>query len=89
MKESTTYQAIRAEGRTEGRAEEARRVLLLLGEQLFRVPADATARATVEAIGEVERLEELIKRVSRVGSWQELLAAAARPRGNGRRKGKG
>ena len=50
--------------------------------------ADATAQAAVAAIGEVERLEELIKKVSRVGSWQELLGAAARPRGNGRRKRK-
>jgi len=93
MKESTTYQAIvaegLAEGRVQGRAEEARRLLLLLGEEQFRAPADATTRAAVEAIGEVERLEELIRRVSRVGSWQELLAAAARPRGHGRRKGKG
>src|SRR5262249_25063201 len=93
MKESTTYQAIvaegLAEGRVQGRAEEARRVLLLPGGGQVRAPADATTRAAVEAIGEVERLEELIRRVSRVGSWQELLAAAARPRGHGRRKGKG
>jgi hypothetical protein len=85
MKESTTYQAIVAEGR----AEEARRLLLLLDEEQFKAPADAPVRAAVEAIGEVERLEKLLKRMSHVGSWQELLAAAARPRGNGRRKGKG
>jgi hypothetical protein len=87
MKESTTYQAIVAEGRAEGRAEEARRLLLMLGEEKLGV-ADAASRAAVEAIGEVERLEDLIKKVSGAGSWRELLAAAARPRGNGRRKGK-
>jgi predicted transposase YdaD len=93
MKESTTYQAILAEGRAEGRAEgEAkamRRVLLMLGEQRFGAPADAASRAAVEAIGEVERLEDLVKQVSQAASWQELLASAAQRRRNGRRKGKG
>jgi hypothetical protein len=84
MRESTTYQAIIAEGR----ADEARRLLLLRGEEQFGAPADATVRAAVEAIGEVERLEELFRKVSLMQDWQELLAAAARPRGNGRRKGK-
>jgi hypothetical protein len=84
MKESTTYQAIVAEGRTA----EARRLLLMLGEQQFGA-VDADTRAAVESIGAVERLEELVRKVSRAGSWQELLAAVTRPRGNGRRKGKG
>ena len=61
----------------------------MLGEEQFKLPPDAAARAVVEAIGAVERLEELIKRVSRADSWQELLAAAGRPRRHGRRKGKG
>ena len=104
MKESTTYQAILAEGEAKGEAKglakglaegesrglakEARRVLLLLGEKEFQAPADAVTRAAVEAIGDIERLEGLIAQVRDLGGWPELLAAAARPRGNGRRKGK-
>jgi predicted transposase YdaD len=92
MKESTTYQAILAEGEAKGLAKglakEARRVILMLGEERFGSPADGTSRAALEGIGEVERLEALIKKVNQVASWQELLAPATRPRGNGRRKGK-
>ena len=87
MKESVTYQAIIREGRAEGRAEEARRVILMLGEKKFGA-ADAGVRALLEAMGEVEQLEELIAKVTDVGSWQELLAALPRRKGNGRRKGK-
>jgi predicted transposase YdaD len=84
MKESTTYQAIL----DEGRAEEARRLLLMLGEEKFG-PADATSQATLESISEVGLLEELIKKMLQVGSWQELLATAGHRRGRGGRKGKG
>lgn len=85
MKESSTYQEIVAEGRAEGRAEEARRVLLLLGEDKFGAP-DAPTRTTIDAIEDVERLEHLIKQTRQAGSWRELLPPPARRRGNGRRK---
>jgi predicted transposase YdaD len=64
MKESSTYQAIAAEG--------ARRVLLRLGTKRFG-PPDETATAALNTIAEVERLAELGERVDRVNSWQELL----------------
>jgi predicted transposase YdaD len=77
MRESATYQAIleegRSEGRVEGRVEEARRFLLLLGENQYGTP-DAATRATLETITELERLERLARRLLEVSSWEELLA---------------
>lgn len=78
MKESSTYQAILAEGRAEGeamgRAEEARKVLLLLGGKQFG-PPDASTRATIEA-ADLERLERWTERLLDVSSWDALLASA-------------
>jgi predicted transposase YdaD len=97
MKESSTYQRIvaegLAEGRTEGlaeglakgRTEEARRVLLLLGEEQFGAP-DPPTRTAIDGIENVERLEQLIKQTRRAGSWQDLLGRSAPRRRNGRRK---
>ena len=69
MRESSTYQAIL----TEGRAEEARRLLLLLGESRFG-KAPARVREALETIDSAERLEQLNLRLLRVNGWEELLA---------------
>ena len=80
MRESPMYQSIVAEGRAEGRAEgavkEAQKMLLLVGSKPFGPPDKAT-RAAVQAIGDVQKLEELVQRVFDVGSWQELLGQPA------------
>ncbi len=85
MKESSTYQAIVAEGLAEGRTEGARHFLLELGEDKFG-PPDDRAREAIEAIADVERLVELGKHVQSTASWQELLGLPAPRRRNGRRK---
>ncbi len=74
MRESTTYQATLSEGRNEGRVGEAQRMLLILGEARFREPDEAT-RGTIEAIRDVERLEQLTKRVldTSIHDWNGLL----------------
>lgn len=76
MKESTTYQAILAEGREEGRVEgqvkTLRRVLLDLGEQKFGKPDSKTAKK-IESIHEYEKLERLVQRVLNADNWKELL----------------
>ena len=69
MEESTTYQAII----TRGRIDEARKILLRQGSKRF-APADARARAAVEAITDIDRLEKLTERLLDVSSWDELLA---------------
>lgn len=76
MRDSTTYQAIleegRGEGRLEGRAEEARKVVLQLGRKHLGEP-DSTTEAAVQAINDLKHLETLIGRASEVSSWEELL----------------
>lgn len=77
MEESTTYQAIiakgRAEGRAEGQAVEARKILLRQGGKRFG-PPDARTREAIEAITDIDRLEQLTERLLDVSSWDELLA---------------
>jgi predicted transposase YdaD len=73
MRESSTYQVILAEGRVEGRIEEARDVLLRLGRKRFG-PSDDRVQATIQGISSRERLEELSERLLDVTTWQELLA---------------
>ncbi|HYT92891.1 MAG TPA: hypothetical protein VEL76_29510 [Gemmataceae bacterium] len=68
MEESATYQAIMRRGR----AEEARRMLLLAGETKFG-PADAATQAALEALDDLRQLEELMVRFVNAESWQELL----------------
>ena len=82
---SSTYQAIleegRAEGRAEvraeelakGRAEEARRILRRQGTRRFGKP-DTHIEAALDAIADLERLEQLTDRVLEVTTWEELLA---------------
>jgi hypothetical protein len=89
MEESVTYQAIVAKGRAkgivEGRAEEARRLLLRLGRKRLGPPPPA-ARATIEAMDDLTRLEGLTDRLLDVATWDELLAGPTPRRRNGTRK---
>jgi hypothetical protein len=93
MKESVTYQAILEEGeakgllkgKAEGKAEEARRMLVLFGQNPLGEPS-AEVKAALEAIADVNRLEELAVRVNSVASWQELLGLPAPRRRSPRRK---
>jgi predicted transposase YdaD len=90
MEQSATYQAIvrrgREEGREAGRAEEARRMLLLQGETKFG-PSDAAARAALESIDDLALLEQLAVRFVSAGSWQELLPSPPQPRRRRRSRG--
>jgi hypothetical protein len=72
MEESTTYQAIIAKGRAEGAAA-LKKALLNMGGKRFGSP-DARTRAAIEAIADIDRLEQLTERVLDVSSWDELLA---------------
>jgi predicted transposase YdaD len=80
MKESVTYQAVVEEGRIE----EARRALLLVGKELLGKP-DAATKGAINALEDVAQLEELMRRAAHVGSWQELLGRPT-PRRRGRRQ---
>jgi predicted transposase YdaD len=76
MEESVTYQAIirkgEAKGEAKGKAEEARRMLLLFGrDKLGEPPQDV--QAALDALADVQRLEELAVRLKHVSNWHELL----------------
>jgi predicted transposase YdaD len=73
MKESVTYQKILREGRVEGRVEEARRILRRQGTRRFGTP-DAPIDDALDAIADLERLEQLSDRILDVKTWDELLA---------------
>jgi predicted transposase YdaD len=96
MEESTTYQAILARGRREGLQEgelegaskEARGILLRLGQKRFAQPSELVQTA-IYRIRDVQRLEELIERVSEASSWEELLAHSSRRPRNGSRGSRG
>jgi|SRR5271165_484091 len=78
---SSTYQAIleegRAEGlaevRAEGRTEEAKRILKRLGSRRLGKP-EPRIEAEIDAITDLEKLEQLSDRVLEVTDWEELLA---------------
>jgi len=77
MRESSTIQAFIEEGREEGRvkglAEGTRRIILRLGRKRLGT-ADENVEARLNAIVDLERLEELTERIDQVSSWDELLA---------------
>jgi hypothetical protein len=81
MKESVTYQAILEKGA----AKEARKILLLLGQDQLGEPSE-NVRATVEAITDVDRLNDLIVRLKPAASWQELMGLPDSRRRSPRRK---
>jgi predicted transposase YdaD len=83
MKESSTYQAILEEGRREGALAEAKKLLRLWGDNAFGAP-DARTAAAIERLNDLTRLEDLLRRVKSVTSWQELLG----PPVGGSRKGR-
>jgi hypothetical protein len=81
MEESTTYQAIARITRLA----ELQHILLRLGGKRFG-PADEATAAALNAIEDVQKLEELCERILDVSSWQELLRPTGRRRRNGRRQ---
>lgn len=77
MRDSVTYQAILDEGREEGRQkgqiELAHKTLLRQGTRRFQEPSE-NVRQRIEAIANIEQLQNLLDRVIEVQSWEDLLA---------------
>jgi len=72
MRDPATYQAVLAEGRTEGRTQEAKR-LLLLGEQHCGQPDERTTRA-LTAMSDLDRIERIGARLLQAVGWDDLIA---------------
>lgn len=84
MKESSTYQAILEEGRSEGAVAEAKKVLRLWGDDSFGL-SDARTMAAIEQINDLAQLEDLLRRVRSATSWEELLGRPTSTRRSKRR----
>jgi hypothetical protein len=84
MKESTTYQAIVAEGEGVGARKELRKILLSLGEDRFGTPAPSWAVKSLDRINSLEDLEVLARRVLHAKSWTDLLGEHHKPTGRKR-----
>ena len=69
MRESVTYQAILEEGHVEG----LHRTILRQGRVRFG-EVDEAVRQQIEAIRDIDRLEDLTERLLIVSSWDELMA---------------
>lgn len=75
IEESSVYQDAVRKGEVQGRAGEARRILIRHGTRKFG-PPDEQAKAHIAALADLDRLQDLIDRVLDVASWDELLAGA-------------
>jgi hypothetical protein len=71
MEESDTYMAII----DTGREREARRIILRQGEKRFGPPSEEV-RTRVQAIADIERLEQLLDAILTATSWSDLLGGA-------------
>jgi hypothetical protein len=60
------------QGIQQGAASEARRLVVLLGQEKFGHPTESVDTA-IAAITDTLRLEDLAKRVIHASSWDELL----------------
>jgi hypothetical protein len=58
-----------------GREIQAKRIILLVGEELFG-PADESTKTRVQAITDIDRLERIFVKLPRCGGWQEALETA-------------
>ncbi len=75
IEESSVYQAILKKGIAEGEARGVRKTLIRLGSKKFGPPRKQ-ARAKIEGLEDLGRLEALTDRIVDVASWDELLSSA-------------
>jgi predicted transposase YdaD len=77
IEESSVYQDIfakgEAEGEAKGRLEVARETLLRQGRKKLG-PASEAVEAQITALGDLNRLNDLLDRILEVSTWDELLA---------------
>ena len=77
IEESSVYQGIlkrgEAKGRTEGRVEDAREILLRHGRKKLGPPSEKV-EAEITALADLNRLHDLTDRILDVSTWDELLS---------------
>jgi hypothetical protein len=77
MEDSVTYQAIvrkgYIKGQAEGAVEELKKTIQILGRKRFRRPPSAPLAAALDAITDLQRLEQLSVRLLDVETWNDLM----------------
>jgi hypothetical protein len=68
MEESDTYLMILDQGQEKG----FREIILMLGEDQFG-PPDASVKAGLQNITDLDRLKRIARRTPKAASWQEIL----------------
>ncbi len=79
MQTSPLWDEIRAEAREEAKAEQTRVLVVQLGRDKFGKAPTRKQQAELEAIADLEQLEQLARRVLLVDSWSNLLNGHATP----------
>ena len=75
-KNAETYEAKGvAQGKIEGKIEEARRILFLIGRDRWGEPDPVVVEA-IESLDDLGQVEALVKQTYRASSWEELLTVA-------------
>jgi hypothetical protein len=72
IEESSVYQGILRKGEAKGAVEEARKNLLRVGAKKLGPPGERI-EAELIAIGDLDRLHELLDRILDVSTWDELF----------------
>lgn len=72
MEDSVTYQMIIEKGAEKARGQTRREDLLLLGKEKLGEPTEDTVK-TIEDMQDDQRLSQLLVRILRVSTWEELL----------------
>ena len=68
MQESDTYLMILEEGQEK----RARKDILIVGQERLG-PPDVSAKAQLESVTDLERLDRMIRRALKASSWREIL----------------
>lgn len=72
MQESDTYLMILEEGEEKGQAKQAKKAILLFGEERLGPPGD-TIKAELNQVSNLERLDRMIRCAARATAWREIL----------------
>jgi hypothetical protein len=72
MHESDTYLAILEEGEEKGQEKHARKAVMLVGQEKCGIPPE-DVRNRLENIKDLERLDRMLRRALKAGSWNEIL----------------
>lgn len=72
MQESDTYLMILEEGEEKGQGKQARRAVLLVGEERLG-PPDDSIKTELNQVADLERLERMIRCAARATTWRQIL----------------